>query len=868
MKALQLLKNALSPGGTRPRYLLWLSIVLTVELLFSVGRNLDDYSPSWNVQDVFFLSVLTIAFVNPIVRHPFWMEYGPRIMNAFGISVTASISLLGLAPKAVLMYYVVWASLGFLAERRNYYPSQYLSFFMVLTVVFMSADLALMGNPPGKTGYAVLMGIGILTVGINVFLLRQDLLSNDNFYAESNKILEDMEELSRRMVQVLSQSQQVEPLMNSICLESAELLRLDEVNIHLFDSEKDSLVLVGSSTLESEGVGPEAELSEKAVAVYKCYETGKPHNIPELRYSFGVDDNVMESQLVVPIILEDEVIGVLDSKHSVKGFYQERHELLFFVIASFCAIKIKEFKANEFLQEARKVEEQAAYYRELAKLKERFVTNISHDLKTPLSLIKGPAQQLFGGQNDAEVRRLSGYIIKNADHLLSMIGQLLDLNRLDRGALEVSSTELDLEKILQNVCTQYEGIISSQSIQFSTAYEAARISIDRFRLEQILHNLLQNAFRYTQKGGDVSLSVSLESKELHIVVKDNGPGIPEHLSSKVFDRFFKVDVNNHEGTGIGLSLVKEYANDLGGRAHVLSRLGQGSAFHVHLPLQKAEPNKSEQRLIEEKSEESSNFQPVMLVVEDNRDLNDFICSFFQEEYQCVSAFNGEEALQQMKEQTPDLIITDLMMPYKSGETLVSEIRDVEEWSHIPIVVLTAKSDVSGKISLYEKGIDNYLEKPFEVFELKAIVDNTLMLRKALRDKFHQHLQESLDANERGDSKQRIDFATKTLLEKLQQLVLTNLQNEGLTVPFLSSELGIGRNALQREVKSLTGLTPSEFIRSLRLGEAKRLLQTQTYTVSEVAYAVGFNTLSYFSRSFKLEFGVLPSELLGNNTPTK
>ena len=859
MKLLTYIRQALTPGGTKRRYFLWVSIIMLVQLFFTVGRNLDDWIPSWNTEDVFFITVFTIAVITPLIRHPFWMKYGATVLNTLGVVITALISLLGLAPKSVLLYFVVWASFGYIAERREYYPSRVLPFFMILTMAFMTFDLWSMGNTGGTVGVEMVTISSILVAGINMYLLKLDYNENDNFFAETNKILEDMGELSRRMVNILSRSMEVDHLMTAISKECAELMYLEDISIYLYDSDSEQLVLSGTNDSNTTRIHSDLGI------INKVFTTGKTHNIPELRYSKDATvESIYESELAVPIIIEEEVLGVIDTRNSMKGFYMERHELLLSVIASFCAIKIKESIAKESLLKARKAEEEMAYYRELNKLKEQFITNISHDLKTPISLIKGPAQLLMQTDDVAESKRLSKYILKNSEHLFGMISQLLELNHLDRGINKVRLEMVDTKKLMKSICDQYEGDLIQRKIRFETILESPSIYSDRFRVEQIVHNLLQNAFKHTPDEGKVLLKVTAnENNELCILVKDNGPGIPMDLHDQVFERFFKVDENNHEGTGIGLSLVKEYVSDLNGSVQLESSPGNGAAFSIFLPIQEETAVLQPSVDLPETKQEalSSESKPIMFVIEDNVELNEFICSFFEGEYCCVSALNGEEAMELMNQQVPDIILTDLMMPKKDGESLVKEIKEREEWNHIPIIVLTAKSNINERIALYEMGIDNYIEKPFEVFELKAIVDKTLNLHRALRDKLHQHL---LRENAHSENTSTIeDQHQDSLLNQLYTLVLENLHNKDLNVPFLNAKLGTGRNALQREVKSLTGLTPSEFIRSIRLGEAKKLLESKQYNVSEVAYQVGFNTLSYFSRSFKLEFGILPSEFMEN-----
>ena len=351
----------------------------------------------------------------------------------------------------------------------------------------------------------------------------------------------------------------------------------------------------------------------------------------------------------------------------------------------------------------------------------------------------------------------------------------------------------------------------------------------------------------------VELKARRDGDMVLISVKDNGPGISDEVKERVFERFYKVNENNHEGTGIGLSLVKEYTEAFGGRVELNSKEGQGSVFMVWLPyLEEKEgsvvPEKEEIESIEKDD------RPVMLIVEDHADLNDFISGYFDTEYRCVSAFDGEEALKYLRKETPDIIISDLMMPKMNGETFVRSVKDHDEWGHIPIVILSAKSATDSRIDLYNIGADNYLVKPFDIGELEAVVQNVLSQRQKLQLHFEQVFLQGEVCSEPESN-----CPDEKWVRVLVDLAKENLSNEGLNTRFISETLGIGRNKLQQEIKRITGLTPVEFIRSVRLTEAKEMLELENTNVSQVAYSVGFNNLSYFTRSFKAQFGVVPSD---------
>jgi signal transduction histidine kinase/DNA-binding response OmpR family regulator len=577
-----------------------------------------------------------------------------------------------------------------------------------------------------------------------------------------------------------------------------------------------------------------------------------------------IDDSARNSELAVPIVSSGKVIGVIDSEHSFKGFFKERHRQAFHIIASFCGIKITEYYAKESIKKAQRAQEEMDRYKELDELKSRFITNISHDLKTPLSLIKAPAKQISQITTDKKVKVLSTYILNNADHLLRVVHQLLQLNRVDKGLNELYLETVNLKGISDKIRSQYEERSLTKNIQFNVDVDTSiEMSTDAFRLEQIIHNLLSNAFRYTPEEGKIVLRANQEGTFIHIDVSDNGSGIPAELHEKVFERFFKIDENNHEGTGIGLSLVKEYVDTLEGQVNIESAQQQGTTFHIVLPVQHSdfseivvtpEDNWQESSQINES-------KPLMLVVEDHTDLNNFICSYFEDKFLCISAFDGEEALKKIKDQLPDIVVTDLMMPKMTGNSLVEKIREIEEYHHIPIVVLSAKSKTDSKIDLYKMGVDNFIAKPFDIEELEIVVSSTIDQRRKVRDAFRKKYLAvpALDViNYDADEVVEVEEEPKLLIQA-KDIVLQHIDNSSFNVVILAKALGLGRNRFQKEIKELTGITPVEFIRSIRLNEAKKMLNDPALSISEIAYSVGFGNLSYFTRSFKQEFGKLPSE---------
>lgn len=857
MKAVTYIQEAIRPGGTPKRYLIWVSVVLMAQVLASVLPSSQFYS-SFNSSHALLIGVSLCIIVANLFHTEIYKILAAYALYIVGLIVSTVTISLGITSLSGIIFMLTWAMTLFVAERREYISFDLVTLFMVL--MLLSTVILLLFEPRLHTpNNHIILITGAVLTATNIYLVYIDFGYEKNFYQESRKTIKNLEQLSSKLSEILSRDESLEVLMWQVTQECVPFLDLEECVIYLYNEDKKRLVQIaaygGKSTASNEIINP-LEIEPGRGIVGRCYESGLEIRVDETRNdpNYLVDDAFRNSELAVPIFSHGKVIGVIDSEHHQKGFFKERHSQVFHIIASFCGVKIAEFKAKESMRKAIIVQEEAARVKELDELKNKFITNISHDLKTPLSLIKAPAMQIAKIAEDARVKKHSQYILKNTEHLLRVVNQLLQLNRVDKGLNELYMEEVEVSELIQKIATQYRGLVERDQIDFSISVEKVKLKTDAFRLEQIIHNLVHNAFRYTGTKGRVELSAKLEASRLIVKVTDNGPGIPLEMRAKVFDRFVKVDVNNHEGTGIGLSLVKEYATSLGGEAHLESEVGRGTTFFVSLPVREAnvEPDMNQEW---SKEELDASGKPIMLVVEDHADLNAFVCATFEEEFQCFSAFDGEEALKLMRKNTPDIIVSDLMMPKMNGQQFIQYIREEEAWSHLPIIVLSAKGQVESRVEMYEIGADNYLVKPFDIEELSAVVHATLEQRRRLRQLFqHTYLGDAYALLSESDGTEKNDLVSRTIA-----YVLAHLDTPDLNVTNLGKAMGVGRNKLQREIKEATSLTPVEFLRSIRLNEAKKMLTDPTKQISEVAYMVGFNNLSYFSRAFKCEFGVLPTE---------
>jgi len=856
-------KDAVSPGGTPTRYLLWVSIILICQALASVLPSPIFYTFDLNLAHLLLAFVILIALGVQFVRSDRQKIIAAYLLYIVGLTLSTITISSGITSLSGIVFMLTWAMTLFVAERREYISFDLVTLFMVL-MLFSTVVLLLFNPTMGVSDNITILAVGAIFTAINIYLVYADFGFERNFYQASRKKYTNLEELSAVLSDILSSQGELHDLLWRVTEECVPFLELEECVIYLYDESKNRLVQVaafGSKSSEDHTVLVPIEITPGHGIVGTVFKSGMLLNVEETRRhkDYIVDDKRRNSELAVPIVSNGNIIGVIDSEHTKSGFFAQRHEQAFKIIAAFCGIKIVEYKATQFIQQAEQAKIEATRYKELELVKNRFITNISHDLKTPLSLIKAPAMQITKISDDEQVRKHANYILKNTEHLLRVVGQLLQLNRVDKGLNELYIDEVMVDLLIQKLGQQYSGLAEKDNIQFIFTSEPVKVMTDSFRLEQILHNLVHNAFRYTGKNGRIELLAVQENDRLKISISDNGPGISKDLQEKVFERFYKVDENNHEGTGIGLSLVKEYVQSLLGNIQVDSTNGKGTRFTVSIPNRHGTVHSNEPVINDTKADLGLDGKPVLLVVEDHADLNEFICTFFEEDFQCISAFDGQEALEKMEQQIPDILISDLMMPNMDGNTFIQNLKKNEEYGHIPIVVLSAKSQTESRIDLYKIGADNYLMKPFDIAELSAVVENLLEQRRKLKNTFHRNfLNGKIERTEHplGARKKEND----ALIEDAMHRIIQHLDNNEFNVKTLAKELGIPRNRFQTELKELTGLSPVEFIRSVRLNEAKKMLQDKQLNVSEIAYSVGFNNLSYFTRSFKSEFGILPSQL--------
>lgn len=516
--------------------------------------------------------------------------------------------------------------------------------------------------------------------------------------------------------------------------------------------------------------------------------------------------------------------------------------------------------------------------KDLDEIKTRFFANISHEFRTPLSLIKGPLNKARSQQTDSEIKlsqKAFQVINSNANRLQGLIDQLLDLSKLESGTVHLSLKQGGIIKLLRSLVFSFESMAERKNIGLNTQFppEIDSALYDKDKLEKIVYNLLSNAFKYTPNNGTVTVIIDHKSDALNIEISDTGKGINKEELKRVFDRFYRVEGSEAKGSGIGLSLVKELVDLHNGKLNVDSVIGQGTTFKVTLPVTldtlprnksiikepqqetlKKTPLENKALIIEEISENNTlKNNPVALIVEDNEDLRYFISDIIKEQYQILTAENGLQGERMAFEHIPDIIISDVMMPKKDGYELCHSLKVNPKTSHIPIIMLTAKAGQESKIEGLTQGADAYITKPFDEKELMLRMKNLIDSRKKIWEHFKaldMLLVDDIEVNSIDDK----------FLQDVFKCIKDNLDNEQFGVEDIARDVGFSRSQLHRKLKALSDRSANQLIVEVRLNEAHRLLKQKAGSVSEIAYTVGYSNLSYFTKSFKEKFGTLPSKV--------
>jgi len=564
---------------------------------------------------------------------------------------------------------------------------------------------------------------------------------------------------------------------------------------------------------------------------------------------------------------------------------------------------------------------------EAANAKLVFFTNMSHEFRTPLTLIADPVEQMLGDDNLTPRQRGRLEIVsRNANVLLRLIGEILDFRKLQNGKMELMVTRFRLSEQARVWTDCFRPVAESKGIELCCrTADGIEVVTDMYKVERICYNLLSNAIKHTPRGGTVTLTVTADDTRgmIALSVSDTGEGIPRDKQQNIFDRFFMVNSSAADGTGIGLALVKAFAEMMGGRVTVESEPGHGATFTVLLPAGTEEKKGEERKADDGKNEdkernesdgdtdtptsgadpaataapqtlssdtaESSDNRPQVLIVDDSDDIRTYISSLLSDRYAIISAADGSEGLRMAVENVPDLIVSDVMMPVMDGLEMCRRVKGETATSHIPVLMLTARTLEEQRAEGYDCGADAYITKPFSGKVLISRIENLLESRRRLRELFAgvyegygNDRKNGSDGNDGSNEKKTtavsndifdnppadgccsgaapaLNAADSRFMTRLLDFISANISDSDLNVETISAEMNLSRVQLYRKVKAMTGATPVELIRQSRLSRAEELLLEGGRTVSEVAYEVGFSSPSYFIKCYKDHFGHTPND---------
>ena len=519
-------------------------------------------------------------------------------------------------------------------------------------------------------------------------------------------------------------------------------------------------------------------------------------------------------------------------------------------------------------------------------MKMQFFINISHEIKTPLTLILDPLEKLLDRKNDEKTSRLYKVMYQNANRLFRLVNQLMDVRKIDKGLLLIKYQQINIYQFIQEITHSYDLLVASKniSLDIETADPDIQVWIDPLNFEKVILNLLSNAFKFTPQGGSVKVSIDREKDirkegvgQLRIIISDTGRGIPAADLERVFDRFYQVNSKDNSsigGTGIGLHLSRSLVELHWGKLVAENRTdGPGSNFVITIPL--GNNHLSKEDLMPDqhvqpahkvalqttsdvyRNGKAKDFQPrtnyKIMVVDDEEEVRNYLLNELSGTYKVAGYEDGKEAFAHLLDEKPDLILSDIMMPKMDGITFCKKVKGNIQTSHIPVVLLTALSKEENRGEGIEMGADMYIVKPFNSDFLKKVISGILENRKRVYEKFN-------------DSDLGIDLESaklkshdESLMQKVMLVIKDNISERELNVEMLAENVGISRVHMHRKLKALTNQSASDLIRSVRMKHAAYILTHQKVNVSEVAYAVGYSNLSHFSRSFKTHYGISPKE---------
>ncbi|WP_298550937.1 response regulator [uncultured Algibacter sp.] len=641
---------------------------------------------------------------------------------------------------------------------------------------------------------------------------------------------------------------------------------------------------------ESNNWNPESNLLKS------LYEINKKLNRPAIaldfyeKYQVLINDKkedkarteiqniIFNNQLVADSIAQAQEKELLNITYE-EGLRKKNREKNLFLIIGLLVLLIA---GAYFLISRRITANESKRLKEINQLKNALFTNITHEFRTPLTVIKGMTSNIKSDLNNQQTDHLEKaveIIDRNSDSLLNLINEMLDLAKIESGHVELNLVQIDSIPFTKYLTQSFQSLAEDKHIDFSVNCELERLNMDLDvnKFTAIVTNLISNAIKFTAQHGKVEVFIEKVQKKhapcFYFKVKDSGLGISKEDQQHVFDKFYQVDDSSsklEKGSGIGLALAKEFVELMHGSIHVESTLRKGSVFSVKIPITNDANQLDDSELITTSTVSKFNNEsilvddnlfsntpnknhPLVLIVEDNRDVAHYIKTCLQGNYQILHAPNGSIGIEMALEKIPDIIISDVMMPEKDGFEVCELLKTDELTNHIPIIMLTAKATFEDRLTGLSHGADAYLTKPFKKEELLTRIDQLILLRKTMLNKFEKTgIDRLLNKN--------IKNSETKFLNKIITAIHDNITQAEFGPLELAIQLGLSESQLYRKLKATSGKSTALFIRSIRLQKGKELLQTTNKIISEIAYDVGFNDPSYFSRAFKKEFGNAPSAI--------
>lgn len=620
------------------------------------------------------------------------------------------------------------------------------------------------------------------------------------------------------------------------------------------------------------------KMFEKAYVNLERYNT-----IKDSLFGIKKAQQINELQIQYETDKKDQAISSLRQEKEIADFRKK----IFFLLGLIVLIVVIGLYYNQRLKSKRNLA-LLEKEKEVDRLKSNFFANMSHEFRTPLTLILGPLETMLSNNDDPDQNQQLVVMKKSASRLLRLINQILDLSKLESGHLSLRAREGDVIPVIKGITGSFQSLADSKNVTLVFESDLAHVSLyfDREKIETILINLISNAFKFSDKGGNITVEVTKkhisenEAGALEINVTDKGIGISSAQINHIFDRFYQAGhatTTHFGGTGIGLALTKELVELHSGSIAVTSKQDIGTKMSILIPLGKAHLLESQIFTGEDESEESpgnnvdyyldeseqlpesslklTGKKPIVLLIDDNKDVRNYIKTILDTTYNLLEAVDGEDGILKAEEYIPDLIISDVMMPKKDGYAVCAHLKQEEKTAHIPVILLTAKASAKSRIKGHETEADLYLSKPFVPKELLLCVHNLIQSRKRLRERYNKTVVLK-------PSDIAINSIDELFLTRLSKVVEANFEDEDFSVDQLSKEMGMSRSQLHRKLHALTNESSSHFIRSFRLQRAMALLKKNNASISEIAYKVGFGSPSYFNQCFSKHFGCTPSSVVG------